>query len=113
MSNDKWQIIFSVLIKKRSRIAGRGCLFISDPGNEQASPVLSGLSDLHADARGSINGRRQAHYGGGGFGGRAVRAMRADVKFFADTNFLIQMKKRTGRRNIIGLSWFAAGSAVI
>ena len=47
------------------------------------------------------------------YGPRIVGAMRADVKFFADTNFLIQMKKRTGRRNIVGLSWFAPCSAVI
>src|SRR5258707_10947287 len=36
MANGKWQIIFGVLIKKRSRVARRGCLFIGDPGNEQA-----------------------------------------------------------------------------
>src|SRR5436305_7023825 len=101
------------VLSERSSVPGRGCLFISDPGNEQASPVLGGLGDLHADARSSVNGRREAHDGGGGFGGRAVRTMRADVEFFADTNFLIQMKKRAGRGNIISLSRLTPCCAIV
>ena len=87
-------------------------LFVGDPGDKQARPVFRGLDDLHADARGAVNCGRDAHHGGGRFGGPAVGPVRPNVEFLSDDHFLIEMEQRAGSLDVVSFGWFAPGSAI-
>src|SRR3982751_4985442 len=86
-------LVTALLIVIRFRRRG---LFVGDPGDEEAQPVLRRLANLHADARRAVDGRSDAHDRRRDFDGRAVGPVRAQVQALAAINFLIEMKEYAG-----------------
>src|SRR5689334_10361129 len=56
---------------------GRARLFVRDPRDEEAEPVVRGLKDLYSDASRSVDRGRGAHDARRRLYGRAVGAVRA------------------------------------
>src|SRR6185312_1187471 len=77
---------------------------ISDPGNKQSQPILSGLRNLYADASRAINCRRYPHDDRGHFNWSAIRTMSANIKPLTASNFLIEMEESAGSGNVVSFS---------
>ena len=71
-------------------------MFIGDPCDEEAQPILCRLKDRDADARGSINRGRDADDAGGDFDGASIGAVCAQVELVAGAYVLIEMEESAG-----------------
>src|SRR4051794_31761546 len=70
-------------------------LFIGNPGNKQADPVLGGLVDGNADARGAVNRGRDPDHGYCSLDGGPVRLVRPEIKAVTTIHLLVQVKQHT------------------
>src|SRR5437764_6214388 len=88
-------------------------LFVGDPGDEEAEPVVCGLHDLHADARRAVDGRRDAHDARRGLDGRAVGTVRAQVELVAAPDLLVEVEERAQSRDVVGLGRLAPSRTIL
>src|SRR5256885_8148239 len=88
-------------------------LFVCDPRDEEAQPVINGFADLDADARRAVDGGGDADDLRGDFDWSTVGLVRAKIETLAPVDLLVEMKERAGGRDVVRFRRLAPGRAVL